>query len=68
MEKLKVLNQNSVYSPLFFLAGFIYFFDRMMLPRECRLSLTELSLQKLHLISPFQPVKYSGKCGGFMEK
>lgn len=36
-----------------FLAGFIYFFDRMMPPHERRLSLAELSFQKLHLISPF---------------
>lgn len=36
-----------------FLAGFIYFFDRMMPPYERRLSSAELSFQKLHLISTF---------------
>lgn len=36
-----------------FLAGFIYFFDRMMPPHERRLSSAELSFQKLHLISTF---------------
>lgn len=68
-EKIKLLNQNSVYSPSFFFREkFIYSYDRMMLPREWGVKFDWTFPSEIASHLPVQPVKYSWKCGRFMEK